>query len=182
MASESENVEVLTGGTTPPEVSIAASIIPYPFDDNRGRFLGYRACGVSVREALHFLKIGKSALSNWRTDPEFDGLERRLPEFRQSLAKQFIELEFYRNFRFVLEKDYQVLKDSINKDKTLSKADSDYLLRLRTQYTPQQLQMLEAVVKGSGDGWNFAKFVSENQEMFTNREMEISRTDSVKFK
>jgi len=156
-----------------PETSIARTIVPYPRDDDKALYLGYRASGFSIREALKLVDKHKSTLSVWRRDEVFAGLEYRIPEFRKELSKEYIEIEFFRNFRLVLEKDYRVLQASLNKE-ILSKADHDYLLKLRSQYTPMQLQILESVVTGSGDGWNFAQFVASNPDV-----VELSRTDKV---
>lgn len=155
-----------------PETSIARSIIPYPRDDDKAKYLGYMACGFSIREALRMVKKSKQTLSTWRHDPIFVSLEDRVPEFRKELSKEYVEIEFFRNFRLVLEKDYRVLMDSLDKDKVLAKEDNDYLLRLRSQYSPQQLSLLEAVVSDSGDGWNFARWVSQNPDI-----IHMSRTD-----
>ena len=56
----------------------------------------------------------------------------------------------------------------------LTHYDQQYLLRLRSAYTPQQLQLLEAVVSGKEPGFNFAQWVSENQKV-----IQVSRTDTV---
>ncbi len=163
----------------PKEVAIANALIPYSRDDARCRYLGYMACGLSIREALQMISHSKQWLTWCRTDPQFKDLENRIPEFRKELSKEYIEIEFFRNFRYALEKDYRVLKASLKEDgfgnpERMSEQDYSYLLKLRSQYTPQQLQILEAIVSGTGDGFNFAKFVAENQEL-----IQISRTDSV---
>ena len=156
---------------TTPETSIASSIIPYPRNDDKARYLGYMACGFSVREALRMIKKSKQTLSLWRHDSTFVSLENRIPEFRKELSKEYIEIEFFRNFRLVLEHDYTVLMKAINKE-TLAKGDLDYLLRLRSQYSPQQLSLLEAVVSDSGDGFNFSRWVADNPDI-----IHMSRTD-----
>ena len=176
----------------PKEVSVASSLIPYKRDDYRARYLGYLCCGFGVREALQMTGVTKAALSLWRKDAEFSSLESRTPEFRQSLAKEYTELEFFRNFRLALEKDYRILWKSIHPEKMevfnvdgttklvdtpLDKQEHEYLLKIRSQYSIEQLHMLEAIVSGSGDGFNFAKWVSENQEI-----VQFSRTDSVTIK
>lgn len=158
----------------PEEVAIANTLIPYPRDDARCRYLGYMACGFSIREALKMIDHSKQWLSWCRRDEQFVALENNIPQFRKELSKEYVEIEFFRNFRYALEKDYRILKDSLEKDVVMSKQDHDYLLKLRSQYTPQQLQILEAIVSGTDGGFNFAKFVAENQEL-----IQISRTDTV---
>lgn len=173
----------------PPEVAVAGSLIPYSRDDAKARYLGYLASGFSVREALVLSDRSKSWLSEARNDAKFVSLENGIPEIRKELAKEYTELEFFRNFRLVLEKDYRVLWKAINPDRVavpqldgtskvmdvpLSAQDHDYLLKIRSQYTPQQLQIIEAIVSGTGDGFNFARWVSENPDI-----VQISRTDTV---
>lgn len=163
----------------PKEVAVAGTLIPYSRDDARCRYLGYMACGLSIREALNMIKHSKQWLTWCRTDPKFKELECRIPEFRKELSKEYVEIEFFRNFRYALEKDFRVLKQSLKEDgfsnsELMSNQDHAYLLKLRSQYNPQQLQILEAIVSGTDGGFNFAKFVAENQEL-----IQFSRTDTV---
>ncbi|KKK81627.1 hypothetical protein LCGC14_2811530 [marine sediment metagenome] len=164
--------------TPPPEVSVASAIIPYARDTTDAMYLGYRACGFSTREATKMIKRSATWLSLRRRDPVFKDLEHRIPEFRKELSKEYVELEFFRNFRLVLEKDYKVLMRSLEKvDKEhpeMSKQEQEYLIKLRSQYTPQQMQILEGVVSSIGDGFNFARWVAEHQEV-----VQVSRTDTV---
>jgi hypothetical protein len=157
-----------------PEVSIASSIIPWPRDDERALYLGYMASGLSVRESLHMIERSKPWLSAQRHDPKFVELEMKIPEFRDELRKEYIGIEFFRNFRLVLEKDYQVLQKSLKKDDPLTRFEHEYLLKLRTQYSPAQIQILEAVVSGNQNGFNFATFVAEHPDI-----IQMSRTDTI---
>ena len=160
----------------PKEVSIATTLIPWRKDDYRARYMGYLACGFNPEESLYMLGLTIGWLEEQRLDDSFNAIELKVPEIRKELSKEYIELDFFRNFRLVLEKDYRVLDKAIHQD-VISKQDHEYLLKLRSAYTPQQLQILEQVMKGAGDGsWNFAKFVSDNQDKI----IEFSRTDRVK--
>ncbi|GAH38895.1 unnamed protein product [marine sediment metagenome] len=170
----------------PKEVSAAASLIPYRRDDERCKYLGYLACGFSDEEALYVLGLTRSWLAGARLDSKFTDLEERIPELRKVLSQEYTELDFYRNFRMVLEKDHRILRKSLEMELVedeetgemvpaqLSSFDQQYLLRLRSAYTPQQLQLLEAVVAGDSGGFNFAQWVSKNQEI-----VQISRTDTI---
>ena len=155
-------------------VSIASSIIPYPRDDERAKYLSYRSCGFSVREALHLTNRSQAVLSVWRHDDIFNDLEQRVPEFRRELGKEYIEIEFYRNFRLALEKDYRVLSKSLS-DVPMTSMEHEYLLKCSSQYTPQQLQAIESVLESIDSGFNFAEFVSANPDI-----IELSRTDTVR--
>jgi len=151
-----------------PEEKIAQSIIPYARDDARARYLGLRASGFTIREALRLVCKAKSTLSFWRLNSEFVDLESRLPEFKKELALEYANLEFLRNYRLVLEKDYRVLQKSIHPDKDddgnsipLTSQDQAYLIRMRSHYTPQQLQIIETLIQAqTGDkGFNFTEFI-----------------------
>jgi hypothetical protein len=153
------------------ETAIASTVIPWPYDDNKGLYLGYRACGFSVREALRAIGIGKPAISNWRAeDPRFVELENDLPNIRKQLAKDYVELEFLRNFRLVLEKDKRIIEKAlgyimVRNEETgrmepaeLEKYDQEYLLKMRGQYTVDQMKALEAIV-GQSSSLNFTELL-----------------------
>jgi len=151
---------------------IAHSVIPYSRDDARARYLSLRASGFTIREALRLIGYAHSTLSKWRLDPEFVDVEKRLPEYRKELAAEYVGLEFTRNYRLVLEKDYRVLQRSLTKTKDefgrevpieLSEQEHAYLMKMRSHYTPQQLQILEALLRGEqgqvDQEFNFTEFV-----------------------
>ena len=149
--------------------AIAQSTIPYNRDDDRARYLGLRASGFKIREALKLLGVHKSTLSFWRKNEVFENCENRLPEYRKQLAKEYANLEFLRNYRLVLEKDYRVLKKSLKmydtdeEKKELTRDEHQYLLKLRSVYGPQQLEAIETVMRGYGDSgeFDFTKLVLE---------------------
>ena len=170
----------------PKEVSAAASLIPYRRDDERCKYLGYLACGFSDEEALYVLGLTRTWLADARSDGKFTDLESRIPELRKELSREYTELDFYRNFRMVLEKDHIVLRKSLGMEmvedeetgemvtEEMTPFEQQYLLKLRSAYTPQQLQLLEAVAAGGDGGFNFADWVSKNQEVIS-----VSRTDTI---
>ncbi len=176
-----------TSSTTLPQVgtaeeSIPRAFVPWPRDDNRSRYLGLCASGFTVREALNLIGDAKSTLSHWRKDPVFADLEHRVPELRKELALEYASLEFLRNYRLVLEKDFRVLKESLIKrtrtieidgkpmtvPEGMSSQDFQYLLRLRAHYTPEQLRNIEQL---------FGKQGSQNpMSNWTDFFLSISRT------
>ena len=187
------------------ETSIASSIIPYEWDDSRGLFLQHRACGLSVREALSAVGVGHSTLSGWRKSVEFCDLETRIPEFRKVLSREFLSIAFTRNFNMVLRRDENVLRKALLVDTfndalaqlvvagdmtadeastntmSLSKEEKSYLVTLRKSYTPQQIDILDAVTAGK-DGKNekmsFAELVAA--AISSGQQIQLSRTDTVK--
>ena len=172
------NPPLLPATDNPKEVSIAATLLPWRRDDSRARFMGYLACGFDIEESLYMIGKDYAWLDEQRLDESFSSIELKVPEIRKQLSKEYIEIDFYRNFRLVLEKDYRILEKSI-KEEVLSKQEHDYLLKLRSAYTPQQLQILTQVISGASDGgWNFAQWVTQNQDKI--RGVEVSRTDSIR--
>ena len=147
--------------------SIAQSIIPYPYDDNRAKYLGLRSSAFTPKEATKLLGLTGSALSGWRRDPEFVSLEKRLPEFRKQLALEYASLEFYRVFRLITEKDVRVVKKSLEVDKEgnsmpMTKEENSYLLKMRSFYTLQQMQVLAVMATGeSSASFDFTELIKK---------------------
>jgi len=164
-----------TSTSLPPDIvpsdseSIAVSTIPWNRDDARAQYLGLRASGFKLREALALIGKAKSTLSLWRHDPVFVNLENKIPELRSTLALEYANLEFLRNYRLILEKDYRVLKSSLQKKvdadgkpTSMDGQDFQYLLKMRAHYTPQQLQVIEQLMSDSKSGgkvFNLTDFV-----------------------
>lgn len=145
-----------------PEESIPRAVVPYNRDDDRSRYLGLRASGFTIREALGLIAKAKSTLSLWRKDSVFLDLENRIPELRKTLALEYASLEFLRNYRLVLEKDFRVIKGSLAKETVhddngkprkvpMDSQDFQYLLKMRAHYTPQQLQAIEQLLGKEGE-------------------------------
>lgn len=130
---------------------MAQSIIPYFSDGKKGLYLSYIVANFSIREAAKLAKISERAIRYWREqDPEFAKVEHEgLTALRKQLAIEFTDMEFSRNFRLVLAKDFNILwKDATA---TLSEEEEKYLREIRKYYTPQQLAMIKQLV-GGGDG------------------------------
>jgi len=145
-----------------PEESVAMSLVPWDRDDERTRYLGLRSCGFTIREALRLIGRAKSTLSLWRHNDEFVKLETQIPDMRRQHRQEYTNTEFFRNYCLVLEKDKQVLesslypgKDGDGKAVPMTKWDHEYLLKLRSHYTPQQLQVIEALIEGDRQGKGF---------------------------
>lgn len=155
-----------------PEEAIPRSLVPWARDDDRSRYLGLRASGFTIRETLGLLGKAKSTLSLWRQNSEFNKLEATVPELRKTLALEYAGLEYLRNYRLVLEKDFRVVKGSLTRERVLGEdgkwhttpqdsQDYQYLLRMRQHYTPQMLQSIEAVFGKGGNSkeFNWTDFV-----------------------
>jgi len=182
--TQNSNLQLPSG--EPKEVSAATALIPYRRGDDRAKYLGYLCCGFSDEESLYVLGLTRSWLTDARLDSKFAELEERIPELRKELSQEYTELDFYRNFRMVLEKDHRVLRTSLGMELVededtgemvhaqLTPFDQQYLLKLRSAYTPQQLQLLKAIASGGDGGFNFADWVSKNREI-----VQFSRTDTI---
>ena len=176
--------------TESPEESIPRAVVPWNRDDDRSRYLGLRASGFTIREALGLIGKAKSTLSHWRSDSEFAALEERLPELRKDLAMEYASLEFLRNYRLVLEKDYRVLKASLERRTRtdnngikhpipMDSQDFQYLTKMRAHYTPQQLQAIEALFGRTGEGGetnSWTDFVLSLSRTTTNKDEITIRT------
>ena len=173
---------ILPPSTEPKELSAAAALIPYRRDDSRCKYLGYLACGFSDEEALFVLGLNRYWLELQRDDDKFCNLEERIPELRVVLSREYVELDFNRNFRMVLEIDHRILRKSLDMEidpdteepVEMTPFEQQYLLKLRSAYTPQQLQLLEAVARGNDGGFNFAEWVSKNSDIIA-----LSRTETI---
>jgi hypothetical protein len=134
---------------SPSTESIPRSILPWNFDDDRSRYLGFRCSGFTTMEAIKLLDVAKSTLSSWRhTVPgfeKFNELESDLPQLRKKLALEYSYLEYLRNFRLIMEKDKRIIMSSLENE-VLPKQDHDYLLRMRSNYGPEKLQLLQSLM------------------------------------
>jgi hypothetical protein len=152
---------------------VVEGIIPYfSFDDKKTKYLSYRATGFTIREArkLTGLKWDRT-IRDWRkADPLFaywDG--EGLLRLQEEVGDRFLLSEFSRNFRLVLEKDYRVIHRSMtaeNEGGQLSDQDEAYLLKIRSFYTPQQLQAIKQVLTkqaGGDEDFDFNTFVKNMQ-------------------
>ena len=135
--------------------SIAKSVLPYQRDDNRAKYLGYRCCGFTSRESLELISIAHSTLNFWRKNPEFVELESHLTEMRATLGIEYAQLEFLRNYRLILHKDYDVIVKSLKYPDGMSDRDFSYLLKARAQYTPQQLSIMEVLARAEASDREF---------------------------
>lgn len=143
----------MTEQITPTE-GMAQAILPYYTDGGKkARYLSYIMTGFSVMESISLVKCHLKSVLRWREeDPVFRELEKKCnSSLREELATRIVDMEFSRNFRLVLAKDFKILfKDATGQ--VLSKPEEDYLTNIRKFYTPQQYAMLKQMLTGQGDG------------------------------
>ena len=146
--------------------AIAQAMLPYYTDGGKqARYLSYLMMGFSVTESEQLAKCHHKSVLRWREeDDKFRGLELQATgELREKLANSILNVEFTRNFRLVLAKDFQLLyKDAVGSPMT--QAEKDWLVAIRKFYTPQQLAILKSlVVDGTQrqEAFDFTKTVLE---------------------
>lgn len=134
--------------------AISESTIPY-FADNtkKTKYLSYRACGFTIREALSLVGISERTRLRYREhDSRFKSLDDNIQGLRTDLANKYVELEFLRNFRLVLQLDFSVLDKEV-KGELMTEREVKWLNKTRQNYTPQQLEAIQRVLgEGGGDG------------------------------
>jgi len=144
---------------------IAQALIPYyPEDSKKSKYLSYRVCGFTLREARDLVKITETSIRRWRKeDAEFAKLDTTgLNQLKEQLSAKYLNIEFTRNFHLVLQKDLKVLIKSLQAPTTLSPQENQYLLKLRAFYTPQQFAMIQQLVgETTGEGFDFTKLIFE---------------------
>lgn len=142
------------------EETISESIIPTMDSHAKTRYLAYRACGFSVREAAQLVPISESAIRGWRyIDSKFAEVESNIKEYRDELSKEHINLEFTRNYALVLQKDFNVIQKSIHSPSSLTNQENAYLLKARAHYSPQQLAILQQLLGKAPEEMSFTDVV-----------------------
>src|SRR4030042_3476084 len=131
----------------PSPTSIAEALFPAPEEmsetPKKSRYIYYRVAFFSVREALKLADVSQKTLYAWRDDdPEFKAADLAdWTDKRQTLANQYLNVEFTRNFHLVLTKDFQVLFKTVTGE-ALTESEHEYLLKIRPHYTPQHLALI----------------------------------------
>ena len=185
------------------QIAVASTVIPYAEDDNRAVYLSYRACGLSIDEALAYAGVTKSALHKWRAeDTEFKAVEVRLPEIRDRLATQRLNIEFLRNLTFLFRRDSHIIqkallvdnwtntlmrqvadgeitaKEAKDKSISLTKQVQQYLLKIRSQYTPEQFELLRSLLGDKNkEKFDWAALAAQMQK--ARGKIKMTRTDTV---
>lgn len=139
-------------GLTPTE-GMVQSLLPHYMDgDKKAAYLGYLVAGFSRVESKRLAGIHDKTLTRWtHGDPAFVEFINKLPDVRKELSNQLLDIEFTRNFRLVLSKDFKILyKDAVGK--ALTDQESNYLQVIRKFYTPQHLVILRQLLAGGEEG------------------------------
>ncbi len=144
------------------------SLIPYIIHSyaeggKKIRYFSYILAGFAKREAVKLADVHTKTVDTWEKDPQFMDMLNFLPEIKRRLSDQIIDLEYTRNFRLILDKDFRVLfKDATNE--FLTTDEEEYLKLIRKFYTPQQLVMVKQLATGgpqTTETFDFTKTVME---------------------
>lgn len=128
------------------------SLIPYldanEVERKKSIYLSYRFTGFAIREAIGHADISESTLRRWReVDSKFVELEAQTtgPD-RAKLKKEVINEQFIRNFRRVLDMDGKVIEKMHYQPDEMTKAELDWMGRMRSHYTATQMELLERIL------------------------------------
>lgn len=140
---------------------MSQAIIPYyPDNTKKSRYLSFRVANFTVKESCDLAKCSFTSVKRWREeDSRFSQLDcEGLTDLRKQLADEYLNIEFSRNFRLVLQKDFDILNKSVQ-GKKLTDEEEKYLLKLRAFYTPQQLVLVKQIIgeASSVESFDFTK-------------------------
>ena len=158
-----KNLPVVDPGDTN---AIVESLLQERGDSKKARYLGYRASGFTIREALAMVGCKQRTVEHWRReDSAFAAQEAQLPELRKKLGFEFANMEFLRNYRLILQKDFEVIGKSMGGE-LLTKQEAAYLLKARGSYSPQQLEIIKNFLSGQPTNLgtlNLTQFILERK-------------------
>jgi hypothetical protein len=128
------------------------SLVPMFQNPRKTDYLGNRACGFTVREACALASITFGTLCKWRNeDAQFAEYEvSRLRELQQSIGPEILKLQFLRNMKMALRRDFRVFWKALYNFDNLTAQEFDYLKTIRKHYTPADLLALEKALQPAG--------------------------------
>jgi hypothetical protein len=148
----------------PEPINIANGIIPtYTDGTKKAEYLSFRTSYFSVRESCQLAKVSEKQVRRWReADPTFNHLDTDgLTELRKQFSDNYIDMQFSRNFRLVMQKDFTILFKDATEPEKMTEAETRYLEKVRAHYTPQSLAMVKQILSGgtTEEPFNFTKEV-----------------------
>ena len=129
--------------------AIAGARIPLSQNPRKADYLGYRALGFGIREALALANVQQSTLNKWRReDQEFRAFEQeRLAFLQRTISSDVMRMRWLRNFFLVLRRDERILYKSAFNFEGLTDNERAYLHLIRKHYTPQDMLALEKALE-----------------------------------
>lgn len=131
-------------------VEMVENMIPTFSDDSKKAvYLSYRISNFSVSESCALAKVSKRQVFRWRTDSEFQHIDGDgLTALRKKVSNEYMDMQYTRNFRLVMEKDFRTLYMDATAPEKMEYADIKYLEKLRQHYTPQSLATIKQLASG----------------------------------
>lgn len=131
-------------------VMLAVGMLPSYFGTSSlATYFGYRALGLSSKQALLMMHEDEDLLDNWRaTNPTFDKFEQEsLPLLQRYCAKELVRLGFMRNMTLLMAQDERVIENMmlVGID-NLTRNEFRYLQTIRKHYTNNDLLAIEKVI------------------------------------
>lgn len=130
----------------PGEHDEALSMIPSLFGiSDKATYLAYRSLGLTPAQSISTMGLSELHLELWKeTDPYFLEFEaKNINRLQREVSAEIIRLGFIKNMALFVAKDATILRKSLGDINQLSKREFDYLMKIRTHYTPGDLYNLE---------------------------------------
>ncbi len=111
-------------------------------------YLSYRATGFPVRQACDLAEMSLEDLHRWRKqDAQFKEFETtKLYELQATVGSDVVRLEFMRNFRMIMKKDFLVIRKALFDEDNITDDEWKYFLMVRKHYTPNDMLALEKAI------------------------------------
>lgn len=128
------------------------SVIPGLFGtSNKATYLGFRAIGLTVDQALLILQCDYSDYLRWCEQlPEFRDFElNHLPILQSRVGADLIRLAFLRNMTLFLFKDQEIVMKSLIPQglQQMSEREFGYFRQIRRFYTTSDLKALQSAIE-----------------------------------
>ena len=142
--------EIISGPDA--KLDLVLSVIPGLFGtSDKATYLGFRAIGLTVDQALEILQLGPEDYLRWcRQTPEFREFElNHLPILQSRVGADLIRLGFMRNMTMLLYRDQLSILRSIGPQgfEGLSEREFAYLRQIRRFYTTADLRSLQMAIE-----------------------------------
>ena len=120
----------------------------------KAEYLGFRATGFPIRQALYLTDVSHATLKRWRdTDPEFADIEtNKIKELQSSVGNDLVHLGFLRNMRLSMQVDFKILLKAVHHMESLTDREFQYLKRMRSLYGAQELLAVNRAIMPEGEG------------------------------
>jgi hypothetical protein len=165
-------VDVITTKDDSETLNILVSGIPQLDGDEishkKALYLSYRISNFTVHESCALVPCSMKQVKRWRdADENFRKLDGEgLTELRKKMGMEFLDMQFTRNFRMVMERDFRILyKEATEGIGGLTRSEITYAEKIRQHYTPQSLALVKQLLAGGNSDapFDFTKFVMEIQ-------------------